>query len=55
MSGGRATAEAIAGAELVLIDGMGHDLPADLRRQLAERIAEFVWRAEGPLPVGGGQ
>jgi pimeloyl-ACP methyl ester carboxylesterase len=47
VSGGRATAEAIPGAELVLIDGMGHDLAPGLRSQLAERIAEFVWRAEG--------
>jgi pimeloyl-ACP methyl ester carboxylesterase len=46
-SGGRATAEAIPGAELVLIEGMGHDLPPGLRSQLAARIAEFVWRAEG--------
>ena len=45
-SGGRATAEAIPGAELVLIDGMGHDLPPGLRPQLAARIAEVVWRAE---------
>jgi pimeloyl-ACP methyl ester carboxylesterase len=47
VSGGRATAEAIPGAELVLIDGMGHNLPPGLRSQLAGRIAEFVWRAEG--------
>ncbi|HTA66619.1 MAG TPA: alpha/beta hydrolase [Bryobacteraceae bacterium] len=47
VSGGRATAEAIPGAELVLIEGMGHDLPPGLRSQLAERIAEFVWSAEG--------
>ena len=46
-SGGRATAEAIPGAELVLIEGMGHDLPPGLRPQLAARIADFVWRAEG--------
>jgi pimeloyl-ACP methyl ester carboxylesterase len=45
-SGGRATAEAVPGAELVLIEGMGHDLPPGLRSQLAARIAEFVWRAE---------
>jgi pimeloyl-ACP methyl ester carboxylesterase len=49
VSGGRATAEAIPGAELVLIEGMGHDLPPGLRSQLAERIAEFVWRLERPL------
>jgi pimeloyl-ACP methyl ester carboxylesterase len=52
VSGGRATAEAIPGAELVLIEGMGHDLPPGLRPQLAERIAEFVWRAEGPTGSG---
>jgi pimeloyl-ACP methyl ester carboxylesterase len=47
VSGGRATAEAIPGAELVLIEGMGHNLPPGLRFSLAARIAEFVWRAEG--------
>jgi pimeloyl-ACP methyl ester carboxylesterase len=47
VSGGRATAAAIPGAELVLIDGMGHDLPPALRLPMAERIAEFVWRVEG--------
>jgi len=46
-SGGRATAEAIPGAELILIEGMGHDLPPGLRSRLAGHIAEFVWRAEG--------
>ena len=30
VSGGRATAAAIPGAELLLIDGMGHDLPPEL-------------------------
>jgi pimeloyl-ACP methyl ester carboxylesterase len=47
VSGGRATAEAIPGAELVLIEGMGHDLPPGLRSQLAQRITGFVWRADG--------
>ena len=47
VSGGRATAEAIPGAELVLIEGMGHNLPPGLRSQVAERIVGFVWRAEG--------
>lgn len=50
VSGGRATAEAIAGAELVIIEGMGHNLPAGLRLQLAGRIAEFVWRVERAAP-----
>jgi pimeloyl-ACP methyl ester carboxylesterase len=47
VSGGRATAEAIPGAELALIEGMGHGLPPGLRSQVAARIAEFVWRMEG--------
>jgi pimeloyl-ACP methyl ester carboxylesterase len=45
VSGGRATAEAIPGAELVVIEGMGHDLPPALRTPLARRIAGFIWRA----------
>jgi pimeloyl-ACP methyl ester carboxylesterase len=44
VSGGRATAEAIPGAELVLIDGMGHDLPPGLWDRLADRIAALVDR-----------
>ncbi|MGH9476436.1 MAG: alpha/beta fold hydrolase [Terriglobales bacterium] len=46
VSGGRATGEVITGAELVLIEGMGHDLPPGLRPLLATRIAEFVWHVE---------
>lgn len=46
VSGGRATAEAIPGAEVVLIEGMGHDFPPALRPVLAEHIAGFVWRVE---------
>ncbi len=45
-SGGRATAEAIPGAELVLIEGMGHDIPPGLRPILAKHISDFVWRIE---------
>ena len=45
-SGGRATAAAISGAELVVIDGMGHDLPRELWPQLATKIAELVQRGE---------
>ena len=37
-SGGRATAAAIPGAELVLIDGMGHDLPPALFPTYVEAI-----------------
>ena len=42
LSGGQATAEAIRGAELVVIDGMGHDLPRQLWPAVAERIAALV-------------
>jgi pimeloyl-ACP methyl ester carboxylesterase len=46
VSGGRATARAIPGAELVVLEGMGHDLPPALWAGLADRIAEHVHRAE---------
>lgn len=42
VSGGRATAAAIPGAELVLIDGMGHDLAPGLWERIADHIAEVV-------------
>lgn len=45
-SGGRATAAAIPGADLVLIEGLGHGLPPGLRLQLAARIADFIWGVE---------
>ena len=38
-SGGRATAAAIPGARLKMIDGMGHDLPRELWPVFAEEIA----------------
>ncbi|HUO71353.1 MAG TPA: alpha/beta hydrolase [Solirubrobacteraceae bacterium] len=47
VSGGQATAEAIPGAELVLFDGMGHDLPRTLWGEFTRLIAELVKRAEG--------
>lgn len=37
-SGGRATAKAIPGARLMMVDGMGHDLPRDLWPTFAEAI-----------------
>jgi pimeloyl-ACP methyl ester carboxylesterase len=46
VSGGRATARAIAGAELVVFDGMGHDLPRALWAELSRRIGELVERAD---------
>ena len=46
VSGGRATAEAIPGAELILIEGLGHDLPRELRPRLAGHIADLVQQTE---------
>jgi len=46
VSGGRATADAIPGAELFLIEGMGHDLPRGLWPQLSTCIASFVRNVE---------
>ncbi|SDF39567.1 Pimeloyl-ACP methyl ester carboxylesterase [Blastococcus aurantiacus] len=47
VSGGRATAAAVPGSELVVIDGMGHDLPRALWPELTERITAHIKRAEG--------
>jgi len=46
VSGGRATARAIAGAELAVFDGMGHDLPRGLWAEIARRIAGLVERVD---------
>lgn len=46
VSGGRATAAAIPGAELVELEGMGHDLPRALWPQITDRIVAVVERDE---------
>jgi pimeloyl-ACP methyl ester carboxylesterase len=38
VSGGRATSSAVPGSELLLIDGMGHDMPRDLWPVFADGI-----------------
>ena len=40
VSGGRATADAIPGARLVILPGMGHDLPRELWPQIIDAIVE---------------
>jgi pimeloyl-ACP methyl ester carboxylesterase len=45
-SGGRATAEAIPGARLLMIEGMGHDLPRGAWPQLIDAIAEHAHAAD---------
>ena len=51
VSGGKATAAAIPGAELVQIDGMGHDLPKALWPRFVELIVANADRAG----VGAGE
>jgi pimeloyl-ACP methyl ester carboxylesterase len=47
-SGGRATARAMSGAELVLVPGMGHDLPRPLWPLLIDAITRTAARAGAP-------
>lgn len=46
VSGGRATAAAIPGAELLEIEGMGHDLPPGAWVRVVDAIEQVVRRAE---------
>ena len=46
-SGGRATARAIPGARLMMVEGMGHDLPEGAWPRLIEVISEQAKAAEG--------
>jgi pimeloyl-ACP methyl ester carboxylesterase len=46
LAGGKDTAENIAGAELVVIDGMGHDLPLALVAQVADVIDKAAKRVK---------
>jgi pimeloyl-ACP methyl ester carboxylesterase len=46
VTGGRATAAAIEGSELIVIDGMGHDLPRTHWPRIVDAIAAHVERAE---------
>ena len=48
VTGGEATAAAIPGAELVLIDGMGHDLPPPAWEAIVDAIALNAARAAAP-------
>lgn len=48
VSGGRATAAAIHGAELLLIPGMGHDLPQELFPEFVDAIRRTADRVGDP-------
>ena len=45
VSGGKATAAAIPGAELLLVPGMGHDLPTGAWPQIVDAIVRTAKRA----------
>jgi pimeloyl-ACP methyl ester carboxylesterase len=48
-SGGRALAAAIPGAELVLIEGLGHNLPPGAWDRIADLVAAAVRRGEAAI------
>jgi pimeloyl-ACP methyl ester carboxylesterase len=54
-SGGRATARAIPGARLRMVEGMGHDLPRELWPLFVDEIADTAaragWRAAAKQPA----
>jgi pimeloyl-ACP methyl ester carboxylesterase len=45
VSGGRATARAIPGAELLVVEGMGHDLPPELYDTVVDAIERTIGHA----------
>lgn len=51
VSGGKATAAAIPDAKLILIPGMGHDLPRQLWARFVEEIVANAWRATELAPA----
>ncbi len=53
-SGGRATAAAIPGAELLMIEGMGHDLPRPAWPQIVDGIVRTARRAEAARSTPAG-
>ncbi|HMQ25599.1 MAG TPA: alpha/beta fold hydrolase [Acidimicrobiales bacterium] len=46
VSGGRRTAEVIPGAELLVVEGMGHDIPRVFQPRIIEAVLALVSRAE---------
>jgi len=51
-SGGRATARAVPGARLMMVQGMGHDLPRAIWPRLIDAIADHATRADAGDAVG---
>ncbi len=48
VAAGRRTAELISGAELMVVPGMGHDLPRPVWPALADAVSALADRAEHP-------
>ena len=46
-SGGKATAKAIPGARLMMVEGMGHDLPRGAWPQIIDAITEHARAVDG--------
>ncbi len=46
VAGGQATAEAVPGAELLVLDGMGHNLPRELWPTIVDAIVRVAGRAD---------
>ncbi|HET8604634.1 MAG TPA: alpha/beta hydrolase [Marmoricola sp.] len=46
VSGGRATSAAISGSELLLVEGMGHDLPEEMYQTFTDVIVRTASRAD---------
>jgi pimeloyl-ACP methyl ester carboxylesterase len=46
VAGGKDTAEAVPGAELWLVEGMGHDLPKAIEAELVDRMTSLSERAD---------
>ena len=48
VSAGRATAKAVHGARLVILPGVGHDLPAPLWPEIARAVRQLAGQAHAP-------
>jgi pimeloyl-ACP methyl ester carboxylesterase len=52
VSGGRRTAELVPGADLVVLEGMGHDLPTYFWPVIVESVTKLAARAGADEPAG---